>query len=504
MGQYRSSSSSKERRGHGGAVDLALAVLGLVMFMGLAPSHAAGNTSGARQSIRKWVSCNEAKDDAAGAARAFAAAQNRAFTLVVDCPVRIHVGMDISRPIFIESGTAVDFTGAGKFLVDNVLIPEFVIADSSDVVLTHWNVEYVGGVGVQAKIGGYENDGLFVPGREPGGAFNDLRLTPWLAANRAIVFDSRQGRVNSPWSTPINTGATFFIVGDSFNLTVDGMDVHVPVSAGVDRFVPVVFSMNYGLKAHETVTTKLPVTPEWFAIPHDLQFTNVVFDGTYMGWVGAVRDALFENIQSHRYGDLQDAAGGNVGGVGKWFAPPHLLYLNYQAAADPALHNQNIVIRNVVDDGPRVGTARDKGGADTLSGYALSLKIGCNNCSVDNYRTSRPDGFMDVLNSDGLKVSNVTATYDSSFLNNVFPGWRFPSNDYKNLTFENIVLTDVAPASVQPPIGNMNRDSNENIVFTNVRIRVHRWAGTGKPTPNIGGHNNSVSIDYSADEKDGG
>ncbi len=86
--------------------------------------------------------------------------------------------------------------------------------------------------------------------------------------------------------------------------------------------------------------------------------------------------------------------------MGKWFAPPHLFYLSYAPNGDPALFNSNIRIRNVLDDGPRVGAARDKAASDGLSGYALSLKLGCVDCSVDNYITTRPDGFLDVLPSD--------------------------------------------------------------------------------------------------------
>ncbi|MDB6083578.1 MAG: hypothetical protein JWN43_1459, partial [Gammaproteobacteria bacterium] len=133
---------------------------------------------------------------------------------------------------------------------------------------------------------------------------------------------------------------------------------------------------------------------------------------------------------------------------------------------------------------------------DSLSGYALSLKIGCVNCSVDNYKSARPDGFLDVLSSDGLTISNVTATYDSSFLNNLFPGWRFPSNSYKNVRFENISLIDLAPSSVQPPIGNAGQASNQGIVFKNVHVEINRWAGQGPaPLPAVSGQMNDVSVD---------
>src|SRR5260370_41912701 len=129
-----------------------------------------------------------------------------------------------------------------------------------------------------------------------------------------------------------------------------------------------------------------------------------------MGWVGGVRERILENITSLRYGDLQDAAVGNVGGIGKWFAPPHLFYFSY-VAGDPTLFNSDIHFTHVLDKGIRVGKARDAGGTDTISGYANSLKLGCVSCSVDGYQSSRPDGLRDVLTSDGLTMSNVSATY---------------------------------------------------------------------------------------------
>jgi hypothetical protein len=145
-----------------------------------------------------------------------------------------------------------------------------------------------------------------------------------------------------------------------------------------------------------------------------------------------------------------------------------------------------------------VGKARDAGGTDTISGYALSLKIGCVNCRVNNYNSARPDGFLDVLPSDGLTITNVTATYDSSFLNNLFPGWRFPAASYKNLRFENIKLTDTAASSSVPPIGNANQPSNEGIIFKNVRIEMNHWAGTASlPLPAIAGRATDASIEYS-------
>ena len=452
------------------------------------------------KSIAGWVNCDATADATDGVARALAAARHSAFTLVVDCPLRLHFGDDITRSLFIDSGTNVTFTGSGKFTVDNVFIPAFVIANSDDIVLTNWNVEYDAGLPVNPKTGGYESAGQFVASTASapaGGAFNDVTLTRWLTANRAVAFDSKQGHVASSWAGPANAMAVFYITGDTSNVTVTGMRVYAPPSAGADQFVPTVFSLSENYKSSQTVTAATPQTAEHLAVPHNLTFSGIDFDGTYMGWLGGTQNAVFDKIRSHRYGDLQDAKGGNVGGVGKWFSPPHLFYLNYQVAGDPGLFTKNVQIHDVVDSGLRVGTARDKGGTDSLSGYALSLKLGCVDCSVDTYTSSRPDGFMDVLSSNGLTVSNATATYDSAFINNLYYGLRFPQMPYKDITLDNVSVTDTAALSVRLPVGTVGQPSNENIVFKNVRTVMNRWGGAGLPLPIIEGSSNSISMDVS-------
>jgi hypothetical protein len=410
--------------------------------------------------------------------------------------VNVKVGTDIARTIFIDHGTTVEFTGSGKFTVDNVLIPAFVIADSDNITLTNWNVEYNASLPVNEYIN-YENNGQVAAGTKPGNAFNDVRLTQWLAANRAIVFDNKAGSVASQWSGTTNACAVFYITGDSSNLSVTGMQMYVPKTAAGDHFIPVAFSLGVNYKRSQTVTAKLPLTGKYFSVPHNLTFTNVSLDGTYMGWVGGLQSALFENIQSERYGDLQDAKGGTVGGVNKWFAPPHLFYFTYTVTGDAGLFNTNIQIKSVTDNGVRVGKARDAGGSDSISGYADSLKLGCVNCTVDSYLSNRPDGLMDVLSSDGLTVSNVSGTYNSAFTNNIYPGWRFPASSYKNVKFENITLTDSAASTSQGPIGNAGIQTNQGLVFTNVQVAINKWTGSdGAPFPTIAGEDNSVALNY--------
>src|SRR5277367_605684 len=100
--------------------------------------------NGTKKSIRNWVTCDGVTDDSLGVAQAFDAAKNNAFILEVDCPVFMHVGMDTTRTVFIDNGTQVDFSAAGLIILDNILVPSFVIADTNNVTLTNWNVKYVG------------------------------------------------------------------------------------------------------------------------------------------------------------------------------------------------------------------------------------------------------------------------------------------------------------------------------------------------------------------------
>jgi len=479
------------------ALALALAGGSTVAFT----STAAAPTPGVAvptKSISNWATCDGSTDDNQNVARAFAAAKNGAFTLIVDCPVFIHVGMDVTRSIFIDNGTTVQFTAAGKFTVDNVLLPAFVIANSYNITLTDWNVEYDASLPVNWDVGGYYKNGTWVSlagYAQPAAVFNST-LTSWLSAHRKISFDQSAGNAGSQWAGPTNSSAVFFLSGDTSNVTVTGMRIYAPANAGGDRFVPMAFSMTQNYKGKQTVTADTADTAQFSAVPHNLTFTDIDLDGVYMGWQGNVQSATFQTIRSHRYGDLQDANGENVGGINKWFAPPHLIYLNYNVTGDPGLYSTNIHISDVIDYGVRVGTARDKPTDPKMSGYALSLKLGCISCTVDNYQSARPDGFLDVLASSDLKISNVVASYNSSFINNLYPGWRFPTSPYKDITFENIVLIDTAAATIQAPIGSAGQQSNQGLVFDNVQVGMNKWSGPNTPVPYISGTDNDIAISY--------
>jgi hypothetical protein len=479
-------------------LSLRMFVLGAIWVMGIAGNGIA-HAATEKRSIREWVSCSSTADESAGTIEAFAAARHNAFTLVVDCAVRLHSGLAIDRAIFIDNGTAVQFTSAGKFIVDNMFHPAFVIANSSNIVLTNWNVEWDSSVPVDPNVRGFELDGKFVDHNgitQPAGAFNDIVLTKWLTANRSISFNEQRGFVKPVWVGAVNMSAIFYITGSTANVLVTGMKIGVPTAAGGDKFLPMAFSLSQNWKSNQTVTGKTPYNADYLAVPNHLTFSGVTLDGTLMGWQGNVQDVLFENITSHRYGDLQDARGKNVGGVDKWFPPPHLFYLDHTLADDVRLYNANVYFEAVNDLGPRVGVARDTG-HDGSSGYAASLKLGCSDCSVDHYTSARPDGFMDMLPSEELTVSNVVASFDSKFINDMYPAaLRFPGTGYSHVTFENIQLEDTAADTGKGPLGNAPSSTNSAIVFTNFNLSMKQWSGPSStvPVPTIGGASNNISL----------
>jgi hypothetical protein len=408
-----------------------------------------------RVSLRHYgVSCDSRHDQSDALQKAFDAAANNAFTLVIDCPVFLDVGMDVSRPVFVSSKTKVVMSRSGRMIVNNVFIPSFSIVNAQNVVFKDWVVEYRGRIPIDPHMDGYFRQGkkILAPMKNtppPAVAFNDIVLKTYLQEKHGVTFQS----ANPWWSGPVNSSSIFNIRGDSRDVTFDGITVKAAPNASADRYVPVVFSMCVGPRDGAQVMSEGVLDAASHAIPDGVRFSNIKLDGTLMGWLGSVKNASFLNIESFRYGDLQDENGEHVGGVGKWFPPPHLFYLNYaEAQRDTKLENSNIQIKDVWDHGLRLGVARDKPGDKPLSGYAASLKIGGRNIQVENYTSDRPDGFLDVLSSADLSISKVRARFSSQFLGNIFPAIRFPSKVYDRISFDDMQITDTAPTATRSPL----------------------------------------------------
>ncbi len=107
------------------------------------PPAAPPPTTTVSKSIQEWVPCDGSTDYTDDVARALEAAASDGFTLIVDCPVRVHTGAQVSKSISISDGTTVRFTGAGEFRVINASHPAFEIAHPETVSLVDWNVTYL-------------------------------------------------------------------------------------------------------------------------------------------------------------------------------------------------------------------------------------------------------------------------------------------------------------------------------------------------------------------------
>lgn len=485
-----------------------MAAAGLIMVAALSAMGAAGQSGGQPpvRSLRDWTHCDGAHDDRDGVAKAFAAAAGGAFVLQVDCPVLIHVGLDIAKPIFIDSNTTVRFADHGLFILDNTLIPGFVIANSRNVAFTGARVEYRASLPVDMTTGYYEDNGRRVAGGgsdTAGGAFNDKALRAWLSAHRGVVYGHG---AHPDWAGPSDLCALFYITGAVSNLTMTDMKLFAPPDAGADRFIPVAFAMVLGLNSNQAIVGAPPDTMQYYSVPSHVSFRNIDIDGYDMGWQGTVQGFSASQIRAHRYADLQDAKGGNIGGhslVGgkmiTWFAPPHLFYINFNHSWDRGLYTRDVGISDVIDYGNRVGQPRDTP-AQCCSGNALSLKVGGIGVRVSNYRSDRPDGFLDVFGAEDLVLSNVQASYDSAFPHNLFTGLRFPDVRYRNVTLENITLVDRAATTTYAPVIFSGAADQAGIVVRNLTVVLNDWrgarAGGNIIEHYIPGTDHQVLIDY--------
>lgn len=324
------------------------------------------------------------------------------------------------------------------------------------------------------------NDGVWVPAneRDPAGVFFSLyTLKDWLLKNRNI---SMTRPLIPLWTGFLDPAAIFYLRGNTSNVKINNMTLFVDDSVTADKFMPIVFALNPGETDNQTLDEPAPLSKPYIEVPHDIIFEDIRLDGYYFGWHGSGQNITIKSIKAFRYSDLQDADGGNIGGLGDWFPPPHLFYFNTQGNWDSSLSNNAFLIDNVMDNGIRLGLARDKGGNIPVGGHAVSLKMQGNNSLVNHYTSFRPDGFMDVLLSNNLTVQNVIANYDSSFINYTLSAFRFTQNGNHNIRFENISLTDNAFFTYIHPINGKDDESNTNISFINAKINLKNW---GEPRP---------------------
>lgn len=473
-----------------------------------------------RRSIGQWAKCDGVTDDRNNFANALSAAKNNAFTLVVDCPLNLRIGMDVAKPLFIESGTTIVFDKKGLITVDNVLVPAFVIANSSNINLQNWSILYTGQTPIDVNTRGYYNNGAWVSASFTAPStqiFNNITLTNWLNKNRKITYSKRY----TFWTGYIDQAALFMIKGDSSNITFNNFGVRNRNNTHFWQYIPIVFSIVPGEPNNSSNSPNNLLNSKYVVVPHNITFNQIFLDGYLFGWHGSGHDLTFSNITGDHYSDFQDSNKQNIGGVGGWFPPPHVFYLNTQPNWDRSLRNYNILINNVVDRGNRLGGVWDYGLYNPLNtngragrGSSTSIKIQGDNSAVANYYSSRTEGLGDVLSSHGLTLTNITAIFDSSFVQYSLPAFRFTESSNTDVTVKNMVLQDNATSTFLFPISGSSSRNNSNIKLQKVMLYMNHWSNdtslasverTGQMF-GFGGVNNSFDIqsDYTNENSFGG
>jgi hypothetical protein len=82
----------------------------------------------------------DGSDDTLAVIAAVTNARNDAYTLIVDCVATLDIGTNIDRSVFIDNNTTIVFGSAGKFIINNLFEPAFVIANTENVTLTNRNI----------------------------------------------------------------------------------------------------------------------------------------------------------------------------------------------------------------------------------------------------------------------------------------------------------------------------------------------------------------------------
>lgn len=424
-------------------------------------------------------------DSRAGLIAALAAVAGTNLTLQIDCPVKITIGFDYTKPVFIRSGTNLSFTPTGKFILDNSFVPAFIFLNTTDC---WWEKP------VFWYVGTPPNDITLAPYVGLSGNFNDITMKNDMIANQGNTFS---GSGSCLYLGNTNPQAIIRIQGAAARLTFNNARWQVPLGANAANFIAVVASIDQQWIPGTLVTNNNQAqTPGNTVYPQGIRFLNPYVDGAWMGFVGSGGVEII-NGEWYRYSDCQTSSGTNPGGVGLWFAPPHAVYLT---DASPAFPNPTKRV-NGYDYGVYVGGATRR---SAISGTILSLKISVTaNTVVDGYTSLRPDGGADVLiGTAGAQfgvMRNINIVFDSSV---VIPGgtlWglRFPSQfPYTFMVMENVTVRDANPNPTLFPILDMTNTQNQDCSFNDFKVYLQSWTGTNFPGFGMAGNEMALRAKY--------
>ena len=384
--------------------------------------------------------------------------------LLVDQDIFLDVEETGKKSIFLEDNAWIEGISENSLIINNSLSPAFFIALSKNVTFKNINI-----------LWDQEYDITTVSNT----AENVTQLKSYLEANRGLVFSVG----NPAWKGAASYRAIISING-SENVFFENVKIKAKGETA-NKFIYWVIKFVDEFAANQTITNEL-TDPR--IVPNNIQFKDVVFDGTIMGMQGIVHNLKVDGLKSYRYTDYQTESGENVGGIiGSYAAPPHLFYLNDDSS--PLYHCMNNQILNVIDYGQYVGSPNVR---KVLSGYCNSLKLTDthNGVHVENYKSYRRDGFADIGNINDGVFKNI---YSESISDIFQPDFKFPAlrflGNLNNVNFENMTIKDKAEVSINYP---MDYTGGNNVLMDNINIYVNELNTSEHGCFGIWGSNNTV------------
>lgn len=406
------------------------------------------------------ASMNGTTDDRAHLVETLAQSKAINAKVLLDGKIFIDVAATGTKSIFLDDNHWIEGTADSELIINNLRSPAFIIALANNVTFKNlnilWNQTY-----------------STLPIDSQTNSANQAQVENWLIANKGMTFTG----ADPAWSGAISFWAVFNIRGSS-NILLEDVSLRVPDGVNAQQFCPYFMKLTTEYNEGSTVSNEDndPRT----------QTTNVTLrrltlDGTIMGIQGNVSNFNVETLRSHRYSDIQNAEGGDIGGNGgTWSPPPHLFYINKDGQPNDS---NGIFMSDVIDYGEYVGSVNVRSGG----GYCNSLKLtdDITNVLVDGYKSYRRDGLADMQNITNGTFKNIYAESETSIFQDryKFNTLRFLGN-FDNVIFENMTLKDNSLTSTVYPL-----DSADGV---NVSLRGVEVITTSPGCFRLRGSNNNI------------
>lgn len=264
---------------------------------------------------------SQAAVKAAIGACAAAQAAGNPLHLLVDCPVRVTIGIDASKTMFLPNNLTIRCVpGTGYFITDPIMLHLFDIINMTDVTFVDLDILYTGNFGDiasdQQNPADSSNGVISSYNDTYGKGFMASPVIGGVTQWTGITFTSG-GSYAFPSST--NACALISISGQCDKISFLGKTkMRVPSGVLASFFIPtaIQFYANWSPGLNR-VGNPPPTVANGGVSPQHVYIEDMLIDGCYMGIVGTTRYFGMNHLRGQRYSDIQDSNGENIGG--KWF-----------------------------------------------------------------------------------------------------------------------------------------------------------------------------------------